>query len=303
MENFEIKMDSFDIDKLEKLTSILENSQIKKISNNIKDEDKVVIQYDKKRIELDKKFNFKVQLIRNKFYRQLLNIVNVVNNIEVYKESDKKICERIDEFDMKKYYFHILSDNYTYILKMALINYIGVYNFDNIFELSKDEMLKLRKNRNKSNNNNNIEDISDILGMYCHNDEEVFRLLQSKTGKRKLAKMKKCNKFILICPELIREFCNEHLEDFKKYNIRNKFELYTIIFNKVLAHEIGHGVFDYIDDFENERRANYFASLTFDGTFDKIIKEMTEIQGKLYKNPKLIDDEMSTITKDVYNIK
>ena len=53
MENFEIKMDSFDIIKLEKLRNILENNQIKKIINNIKSEDRIVIQYDKKTIKMN----------------------------------------------------------------------------------------------------------------------------------------------------------------------------------------------------------------------------------------------------------
>ena len=302
MENFEIKMDSFDIIKLEKLRNILENNQIKKIINNIKSEDRIVIQYDKKTIKMNEKFYFRVELIRNKHYRKLLNIIDAVNNIEIYKTSSKKEIARIDPISIEVHGLKVLSSNYANILKRALINYIGVYNFDNIFELSKDEMLKLREYR-CNNNNNNIEDISEALGMYCHYDDEVFRLLEPKVSKRKLGKMEKGDKVILICPQLIREFCSKHFDELKKYNIRNKPELYTIIFNKVLVHEIGHGVFDYLDDYENERRANYFVSLTFDGVFDKIIKKMTDIQGKSYRDPKLIDDDISIITNDVYNIK
>ena len=119
-----------------------------------------------------------------------------------------------------------------------------------------------------------------------------------------LEKIKKCNKFILICPELIKEFCKSHFDDFKEFDIMNKEELKHIIFSKVLVHEIGHGVFDYLNDSENERRANYFASLSFDGTFDEIIKKFIKAnkQGELYENPKLISDDISTIKGKVYDI-
>ena len=118
----------------------------------------------------------------------------------------------------------------------------------------------------------------------------------------RLEKIKECNKFILICPELIQKFCIEKFPEFKECGIRDSFELNSIVFDNVLTHEIGHGVFDYINDSKDEKRANYFVSLTFDGTFDKIIKTHTDIQDGEYKDPYLIGDEISTVTKEVYNI-
>lgn len=287
-----IKMNDFDSEKLNELRNILENKQIKDTNNDRKDETKIV--YDDKKIELNEKFNFKVKLIRNKYYRKLLNLINSVNKIIINKEnfithlsSNAEQCE-------------IVSSCYKDLLKMALINYIGVYNFDNIFELTKEEMIKLKEFKQI----NDSEYITRLLGMYISDKskEEVIQILESKIYGSKLDKIKECKNFILICPEIIQEFCVEYFKEFKECEIRDIFELYTIIFNKVVVHEIGHAVFDYIDDTHNESRANYFASLTFDGTVDKIIQKMTNIQGGTYKNPKLIDDSIENLTKDIYKI-
>lgn len=284
-----IKMNDFDSEKLNELRNILENKQIKDTNNDRKDETKIV--YDDKKIELNEKFNFKVKLIRNKYYRQLLNLINSVNKIIINKENFiTHLSRNAEECE-------IVSSRYKDLIKMALINYIGVYNFDNIFELTKEEMIELKKYKQI----NDSEYITRLLGMYISDKskEEVIQILESKIYGSKLDKIKECKNFILICPEIIQEFCVEY---FKECGIRDIFELYTIIFNKVVVHEIGHAVFDYIDDTHNESRANYFASLTFDGTVDKIIQKMTNIQGGTYKNPKLIDDSIENLTKDIYKI-
>ena len=287
-----IKMNDFDSEKLNELRNILENKQIKDTNNDRKDETKIV--YDDKKIELNEKFNFKVKLIRNKYYRKLLNLINSVNKIIINKEnfithlsSNAEECE-------------IVSSCYKDLLKMALINYIGVYNFDNIFELTKEEMIKLKEYKQI----NDSEYITRLLGIYISDNrkEELIQILESKIYGSKLDKIKECKNFLLICPEIIHEFCVQYFKEFRECGIRDIFELYTIILNKVVVHEIGHAVFDYIDDTHNESRANYYTSLTFDGTFDNIIKKMTDIQGGAYKNPKLIDDSIENLTKDIYKI-
>ena len=293
-----IKIKSFNIEKLMKLREMLENYRIISINNELKSKDEFEIEYDTKEIELDEKFKLKIKLIRNKFYIQLINFVYQYENIIIAQFDD--YGERINA-DLNKY---ISVDKYKDMLKMALINYIGVYNFDNIFKLSKDEMFTLEEYKYDPNNSRTTKDIFEVYGMYCHKNERIFELLEPKINSDMLEKIKKCNKFILICPELIKEFCKSHFDDFKEFDIMNKEELKHIIFSKVLVHEIGHGVFDYLNDSENERRANYFASLSFDGTFDEIIKKFIKAnkQGELYENPKLISDDISTIKGKVYDI-
>lgn len=287
-------------EKINELKKNLESYKIKDIKNDIEDNNEIRIIFDKKRMKLNKDFSFKVELIRNKYYRQLLNLVNAVKKI-IIKEKEEFTSFVDDILNIKEVIVN--SKDYNDMLKMALINYIGTYNFDNIFELTEDEMLKIRKY--KMGINNKISDegaILDALGMYCHYNERTFKMLEANIGASddKLEKIKECNNFILICPELIQKFCIEKFSEFKGCGIRDSFELNSIIFDKVLTHEIGHGVFDYIDDNKDEKRANYFVSLTFDGTFDKIIKTHTYIQDGEYKDPYLIDDEISTITKEVY---
>ncbi len=297
---FNIK--KFNIDELKKLRNILEKFKIDSFS--IVD-DNIKIVYDKERIKLNKKFYYKVELIRNKYYRQLLNIMNIIDNVKIYKRDTI-----IDTMDMDL--LKISSGNYVDVFNMLLINYIGLYNFDNIFEVKKDKMIKTKKyvkkihniDNNTNNLNKNIEKISSALGMYCYYDEKLFELLESEISIKKL---KECNSFILICPELIKEFCQRHFTVFKECHISNRNELEKIIFDKVLIHEMGHGVFNYIDDCKNEKRANYFVSITFEGTFDKIIKKMTDIQGEeseYYKNPLLITEvkEFSEVKKEIYNL-
>lgn len=297
-----IKIKTLDEGKINELKKKFENYKIKDIKNDIEDNNEIRIIFDKKRMKLNKDFSFKVELIRNKYYRQLLNLVNAVKKI-IIKEKEEFTSFVDDILNIKEVIVN--SKDYNDMLKMALINYIGTYNFDNIFELTEDEMLKIRKY--KMGINNKISDegaILDALGMYCHYNERTFKMLEANIGASddRLEKIKECNNFILICPELIQKFCIEKFSGFKGCGIRDSFELNSIIFDKVLTHEIGHGVFDYIDDNKDEKRANYFVSLTFDGTFDKIIKTHTYIQDGEYKDPYLIDDEISTITKEVYNI-
>ena len=300
-----IEIQSLDKEKIEELKKVLENYQIKEIKNEIKDENKIEIKFDKERKKLNENFKFKVELIRNKYYRQLLSLVNTTVKKYIIEKNGKLTMLDILKDGMELRNIYINASNYMNMLKMSLINYIGTYNFDNFFELTRDEMIQVRKY--KIGINNKINDkgaILDALGMYCYYNEELFRVLETNIAKgdERLEKIKECNKFILICPELIQEFCIKRFDDFKKCGIRDCFELNSIIFDKVLAHEIGHGVFDYLYDGEDEKRANYFASLTFDGTFDEIIKAHTDIQDREYKNPYLIDDEISTITEKVYNI-
>ena len=293
-----IKTEPINSTKIENLRNILESNRIKIINNdNLKSKGEIEIVYDDERLKMNEKFDFKVKLIRNKYYRQLLNVINSVNEII---NNNKEIFTTYTPFEFK-----VESKFYKDMLKMSLINYIGVYNFDNIFELTKDEMIELKECIQLDNNNNNSVYITRLLGMYVNDEdkEEVLRLLEPKVYGSKLDKIKKCKNFILICPEIIQEFCIECFKEFKECGVRDIFELYTIIFNKVLVHEIGHSVFDYINDSKDEKRANYFVSLTFDGTFDKIIQKMTEIQGGKYKSPKLITDSIETITEDVYKIK
>jgi hypothetical protein len=305
MESLVIKIDSFGITELAELKKILENKQIKKINNNLKSKHEIEIEYDNKEIKMNEKFNFKVKLIRNKYYRQLLNIVDNILKVDTRKIGIVNRDDYLREtyVDLNKY---IDIKKYNEKLKMALINYIGVYNFDNIFELSKDEMLELKKYYQMNDNNDNLEYIIRLMGAYIPNNstEKVLKILEPRIYGKKLDEMKKCNNFILICPEIIQEICVKYFSNFEECGIRDIFELYSIIFNLVLTHEIGHGVFDYIYDYTNERRANYFTSLTFDGTFDKIIKNKTDIQGGAYKNPILITDDKDIlyIKKNVYDI-
>ena len=299
-----IEINSLNIEKINELKMNLENHQIKDVNNDIKDKNKIRIIFDKKRIKLNESFKFKVELIRNKYYRQLLNLVNAVKEI-IIREKDEFRRSNVDPYSLQISEVFVNSKYYKYTLKMALINYIGTYNFDNIFELTEDEMLKTREY--KIGINNKISDegaILDALGMYCHYNERIFKRLEANIGASddRLEKIKECNKFILICPELIQKFCIEKFPEFKECGIRDSFELNSIVFDNVLTHEIGHGVFDYINDSKDEKRANYFVSLTFDGTFDKIIKTHTDIQDGEYKDPYLICDEISTVTKEVYNI-
>lgn len=297
-----INTNSLDSAKIEDLREILENNRIKIINNdNLKSENEIKIVYDDEPIEMNEKFNSKVKLIRNKYYRQLLNIINSVNKIILKHEENFTIAQVPDQSHLVTTF--VESKSYKDMVKMALINYIGVYNFDNIFELTKDEIIELKKYMQL---NNDSDYITRLLGMYVNDEckEGVLRLLEHKIYGSKLDKIKECKNFILMCPEIIQEFCIKYFKQFEEEcGIKDIFELYTIIFNKVLVHEIGHSVFDYINDFENERRANYFASLTFDGTFDKIIQNMTEIQRGSYKVPKLINDSIETITEKVYKIK
>ena len=69
-----------------------------------------------------------------------------------------------------------------------------------------------------------------------------------------------------------------------------------------MFHEIGHGVFDYIHDEYNESRADYFASLTSDGTLDKVIGIHYDIIGLIY-SLFYIDSDIIKIEDYVYDLK
>ena len=71
-----IRNNSLDSAKIEDLRNILENNQIKIINNNLKSKDEIEIVYDDERLEMNEKFDFKIKLIRNKYHRQLLNIIS-----------------------------------------------------------------------------------------------------------------------------------------------------------------------------------------------------------------------------------
>ena len=189
------------------------------------------------------------------------------------------------------------------LIKMALINYIRTFYFDNIFTLSEKAMLKLgifEYNHNDVNNNN-PRDISDVLGMYCHYNEELFNILEHEISKKELDEMKKCKRFILICPELINKFCKDFFDRFKDSEIMDIAQLFEMILDEVLFHEIGHGVFDYINDEYNESRADYFASLTSDGTLDKTIEIHYDIVKWIYRLF-FIESDIEEIKKYVYNL-
>ena len=290
-----IKIESFDIVQLEKLQKILENNRIIKIENELTDFDIIIIEYEEgKKIDLNEETKLKIKLIRNKYYMKLLNIVDYI-----FRDKKDFAYDELDEILLRNF---INVNKYKYKLKIELINYIGLYNFDNIFELTKEEMEELRKFKFDPNSNNR-ENIYEEYGMFCHKSEELIKRLEKKIKDDRLPKIKECDRFILICPELIREYCLKYLEKYKDYEIIDESQLFTIIYNKVLTHELGHAIFDYINDYENERRANYYASLTFDGAFDKIIEIFTEHQDERYKRPFLITkDDFKTIKKYVYHI-
>ena len=292
-----IKVDSFNSTELNELKTLLENNRINEM--NIKTKNEFVINYHEKKVKLSPRFILKIEQIKNKYYRKLLNMINVLAPKDIYSKTFDEWgnCIYIKDFiNVKKY---------SYMLKMALINYIGTYSFDNIFELSKEEMLELIEIKYGKNNISNIYDYKyEVLGMYCRASERLFSILESEVNKTKLNKMKKCSRFILICPQLIKEFCNEYYFLFKEFNIQNKEHFYKIMYDKVLLHEIGHGAFEYLSDLNDEKRANYFASLSFDGAFDKIIKAHTVLQSELYKNPKLVNDndDIADIAKSIYDL-
>lgn len=299
-----IKIESFNIEQLKRLQIILDNNKIINIKNELTDFETITVEYEDKKIELNEEFQLRIKLIRNKYYRKLLNIVDHILKFRLTIDIEKPTYgTTLDGFNV----YEILLKNYVNLnkykekLKIALINYIGLYNFDNIFELTKEEMLELKEL--KYDPNNNTKNIYEVYGMYCHKTERLIELLKIKIDEERLLEIEKCNKFIIICPEFVREYCLKHFEEYKDYEILDEFQLFNIIYNKVLTHEIGHAVFDYINDYEDEKRANFYASITFDGTFDNIIEKFTEHQDERYKNPILITkDDVEKIKKDIYHI-
>lgn len=293
---YEIKISEFDNKKLKELRRFLETYCIVEIQT--KKEDTITIKAKELNAAIllgieeskinNENFNIKVKLIRNKYYMKLFDLNNTISKVEKFTE--KEIGK------------NFLLDSYKDLKKIALINYIGTYNFENIIEITKEEMKELRKKSEKENWNYSI----DFMGMYIPYVEGGIKedIIEVLGRSRDKTIIKSYHNLILICQEAIREFCNEHFEAFKD-EVNDKFRLYTIIFETVLAHEIGHGVFSYVRDEEDERRANYFASLTFDGTYDKIIKIKTFYQGIKYKTPKLITEMIENeeiIKKEIYKI-
>lgn len=293
---YEIKISEFDNKKLKELRRFLETYCIVEIQT--KKEDTITIKAKELNAAIllgieesqinNENFNIKVKLIRNKYYMKLFDLNNTISKVEKFTE--KEIGK------------NFLLDSYKDLKKIALINYIGTYNFENIIEITKEEMKKLREKSEKESWNYSI----DFMGMYIPYREGKIKedIIEVLGRSRDKTIIKSYHNLILICPEAIREFCNEHFEEFKD-EVNDKFRLYTIIFETVLAHEIGHGVFSYVRDEEDERRANYFASLTFDGTYDKIIKIKTFYQGIEYKNLKLITEMIENekiIKNEIYKI-
>lgn len=296
-----IKIESFDTEQLKRLQEILENNKIK---NELLDFDTIEIEYEDKTLELNKEFKLMIKLIRNKYYRKLLNIVDHILKFRLSIDTERPVFGEnnygtgVYEILLKDY---VNLNKYKEKLKMELINYIGLYNFDNIFELTKEEMIELEDF--KYDPNNHKENIYEAYGMFCYKNDELIKSLEKILSDDRLSKIKETDRFIIICPELIREYCLEQFDKYKSYEIIDESQLFTIIYNKVLTHELGHAVFDYIKDYENEKRANYFASLTFDGTFDNFIELFTEHQDKRYKNPILVTNaDTDTIKKVIYHI-
>lgn len=289
-----INFEHINIEQLKKIKTILENYQVNEICNKIRAENKVVIKYDKKTIKMNGDYLFQIKSIRNKYYRKLLSLLDAISPTKLLEDPVFKDFGEI-----------IYLNNFNQkidLIKMALINYIGTFYFDNIFTLSEKTMLKLGTFKyNHNDANNNLRDISDALGMYCHYNEELFDILEPEISKKELDDMKKCKRFILICPELINRFCKDNFDKFKDYEITDIAQLFDIIFEQVLFHEIGHGVFDYIHDGYNESRADYFTSLTSDGTLDKIIEIYYDIVKLIYKLF-FIDSDIEEIKKYVYDL-
>lgn len=293
--NFDLDFEHLNIKQLKKIKTIVENYQVNEICNKIKDENKVIIKYDKKAIEMNDDYIFQIKSIRNKYYRQLLCLLDVIFPTKLL---DDPVFKDVGEI----MYLNNFVQN-SDLIKMSLINYIGAFYFDNIFTLSEKAMLKLGIFKYNHNDvNNTPRDISDVLGMYCHYNEKLFDILESEISKEELDEMKRCKRFILICPELINKFCRDSFDRFKDSEITDIAQLFEIILEEVLFHEIGHAVFDYIHDENNESRADYFASLTSDGTLDKIVEIHYEIIGGIYKLF-FIDSDIKKIMKHVYDLK
>lgn len=294
-----IKVDSFNIEKLKQLQEILENNKVTKINNELKDYERIIIEYEDKKVKINDEFKLTIKLIRNKYYRKLLNIVDHILKFKISTNIDKPVFDENGRPIFLK--DHVNLNKYKEKLKIELINYIGVYNFDNIFELTEVEMLNLEKFKFVPNIRR--KNIYEAYGMFCYKNDELIKTLETIVDEDILSKMSECNKFIIICPELIRKYCLECFDKYKSYEITDKSQLFAIIYNKVLTHEIGHAVFGYIEDYKNEKRANYFASLTFDGTFDDFIELFTKHQDKQYQDPVLVTkDNQDTIKNDIYNI-
>lgn len=299
-----IKVDLFNIERLKHLKEVLENNRIININNELTKSDIITIKYEDRKLEINEEFKLNIRLIRDKYYRKLLNVVDHILKFNLSIDVESPAFGKTDcGTDVYKILLkdYVDLNKYKEKLKIELINYIGLYNFDNIFELTKEEMHNLEEY--KYDPNNQRKNIYEAYGMFCYKNDKLIQSLEKIVDEEILSKMNKCDKFIIICPELIREYCLEQFDKYKSYEVTDKSQLFTIIYNKVLTHELGHAVFDYIKDYRNEKRANYFASLTFDGTFDDFIELFTKHQDEQYQNPVLITkDNSDTIKKDIYHI-
>ncbi len=86
-----MKLRLLDEGKINELKKKFENYKIKDIKNDIEDNNEIRIIFDKKRMKLNKDFSFKVELIRNKYYRQLLNLVNAVKKIIIKEKESLRV--------------------------------------------------------------------------------------------------------------------------------------------------------------------------------------------------------------------
>ena len=126
--NFDLNLKHLDVKQLKKIKAYTEKYQVSKICNKIKDENKVIITFDEKIIEMNSEYVFQVKAIRNKYYMQLLNLLNVLSPTKL-----------LDDFAFKEFGEIMYLNNFIQnsdLIKMALINYIGTFYFENIFTLS-----------------------------------------------------------------------------------------------------------------------------------------------------------------------
>lgn len=133
--------------------------------------------------------------------------------------------------------------------------------------------------------------------------------LELKNGEKKKIEELDGRKVIFICEELIEELSNnikkvKTYDDLRNYfkldnqvlidEIRNFFCDENLLKEMVLYHELGHAVFEplNIDDlYINERQANYYASICFEGKYDDMIEIYNNKISKHYKNPLLLKHE------------
>lgn len=130
--------------------------------------------------------------------------------------------------------------------------------------------------------------------------------LQLNNGKKLKTEKLLNRKIIFICEDLIDELSDnisklqndDKLRNYfnlDKYNNLNEIKKFfkdkDLLKFFVFCHELGHAVFEPLNIsnlYINERQANYYASLCFDGKYDDIIEIFNNKIGKHYKNPLLL---------------